>query len=92
MAPQPTRELTPGQARELIERAVRAVVPDAPLDTLDEDEDLRRALELDSLDLIEVVERLSASSGLRIDEDDYPELRSMGSAVEFLCRRRGASP
>lgn len=92
MAPEPTRELTAQQARELIEVALRDVVPDAPLDALDDDEDLRRALELDSLDLVEMVERLSASSGVRIEEEDYAALRTMRSAVGFLCGRTGPGP
>jgi acyl carrier protein len=82
-------ELTARQARALLEDALLDVVPDAPVADLDDAEDLRRALELDSLDMVEVVERLSAKSGVRIEEEDYPELRTLGGAVQFLCRRAG---
>lgn len=81
--------LTVEQARDLVEAAVRRIVPDAELDTLDPDADLRAALELDSLDFLGLVELLSQASGVRIDEEDYPELRSTRSAAAFLAARAG---
>ena len=51
-------------------------------------DDLRQELELDSLDYVEFVERLSQASGVRIDEEDYPELRTIGTLTVFLAARR----
>lgn len=74
------------EAREIVSAALLTIVPDAPLDTLDQDTDLRDALELDSLDFLAFVEQLSHRSGERIDEDDYPHLRTLAGCTTFIRR------
>jgi hypothetical protein len=41
-------------------------------------------LELDSLDFLAFVEQLSGRCGQRIDEDDYPHLRTLPGCTRFL--------
>ncbi len=72
-------------ARELVERTLLDIVPDADLAGLPPDADLREFLELDSLDFVTLVERLSVRADYRIDEEDYPHLRTLDSAVGFLA-------
>ena len=79
--------MTREQATELIGREIRRIVPDADVDSVGPDTDLRRAFELDSLDFLSLVEMLSTDAGVRIDEEDYPELATMASSTEFLVRR-----
>lgn len=79
--------ITDEQARDMVGSAVRRIVPDADLDTLPPDAELRQSFELDSLDFLSFVELLTQQSGVRIDEDDYPELRSMATCVKFLTER-----
>ena len=76
--------LTATDARAAVTASVRAIVPDADLDTLDDDESLREAFELDSLDFLSFVEGLTARTGVRIDESDYPRLTTMADCVAFL--------
>ncbi len=53
-------------------------------------------LELDSLDFLSLVESLSERTGIRIDEEDYPELTTLADATRFLVGRSreatGTSP
>lgn len=77
------------QAREIVARAIRRIVPDADVDGVADDADLRRAFELDSLDFLGFVELLSKDTGVRIDEEDYPELATMASCEAFLNGRAG---
>lgn len=79
--------LTHDQATAAVRDAVRHVVPDADLDALAPDADLRDELELDSLDFLAFVEVLTQRTGVRLDEDDYPQLRTLESAVRLLDRR-----
>jgi acyl carrier protein len=72
-----------------IQEALRQVVPDADVGALAPDEPLRDALEMDSLDFLSFVEHLSSATGVRIDEDDYPNLLTFESCVRFL--QAGAS-
>lgn len=76
--------LTVTDARAAVTDAVRAIVPDADFDTLDHDESMREAFELDSLDFLSFVEGLSTRTGIRIEESDYPQLTTMTDCVEFL--------
>lgn len=82
-----TMPQTQTQAREIVSAALLAIVPDAPLDTLGDEVDLRESLELDSLDFLSFVEQLGTRTGRRIDEDDYDNLRTMASCVAFLRER-----
>ena len=79
--------MTPEQARHAIEESLVQVAPDADLGSLGPDADLRDTLELDSLDFLGFVEALSQRAGQRIDEDDYPQLATMASAIKFLASR-----
>jgi acyl carrier protein len=79
--------ITAEDTREMVGAAVRRIVPDADIDSLDPDADLRQTYELDSLDFLSFVELLSKSSGVRIDEEDYPELRTLTTVTTFLAGR-----
>lgn len=82
-----TQTLTDQEARDVVVAAVLRIVPDAEFDTLDDDEPIRDAFELDSLDFLSFVELLSTRSGVRVDELDYPSLTTMADCVEFLTHR-----
>lgn len=70
----------------LIRQCLHEVAPDADLTELTPDDDLRATLGLDSLDFLALVELLSQRAGRRIDEDDYPQLATLGLAVAFLSQ------
>ena len=82
-----SQTLTADQARAVVAGAVLRIVPDAELDTLGDDEPIRDAFELDSMDFLSFVELLSTGSGARLDEDDYPRLTTMSDCVELLTQR-----
>lgn len=80
-------QTTPSQTpRDLLETTLREIVPDASLDELAGDADLRETFELDSLDFVELVERLGKRAGFRIEDDDADQLRTIDSATAFLAR------
>ena len=79
------------EARRIVAEAVTRIVPDADVAGVADDADLRQAFELDSLDFLSFVEQLSTATGVRIDEDDYPDLATMATCEEFLTRRSGAA-
>ena len=77
-------------SREILEATLREIVPDASLADLPGDADLRETFELDSLDFVELVERLSKGAGVRIEEDE--NLRTIDAIVDLLTRRTAAHP
>lgn len=81
--------ITRDEARAMVGRAIRRIVPDADLEGTPADADLRQSFELDSLDFLSFVELLAKDSGVRLDEDDYPELATVESTADLLSRRSG---
>ena len=79
--------MTPDLAEAAIKEALEQVTPGVDTTAIGADADLRDTLELDSLDYLRFVEILSERTGERIDEDDYPQLATMASAVKFLAGR-----
>lgn len=75
----------------IVRTALHEIAPDADLSALHPDADLRETLGLDSLDFLRLVELLSARTGHRIDEEDYPCLTTLAGAVSFLSWPRTAS-
>ncbi|MFI7117410.1 phosphopantetheine-binding protein [Amycolatopsis sp. NPDC049868] len=82
-----TRPLTEERVRMAIRSALKGFATESDLASLDPGENLRAALELDSLDFLTFVERLSLDLATRIEESDYGELATMDSATEFLLSR-----
>ena len=78
--------------RTMLESVLREIVPDASLDGLPGGTDLRETFELDSLDFVELVERLGKRAGFRIEDDDADQLRTIDSATSFLARRSAGAP
>jgi len=79
--------MTPDQAETAITEALGQVTPGSDIDALPADADVRDTLELDSLDFLRFVEILSERTAERIDEDDYPQLATIASAIKFLTGR-----
>ena len=79
--------ITLDDTRALVGDAVRRIVPDADVEALAPDADLRQTYELDSLDFLAFVEELAQGAAVRIDEEDYPELRTLTTVQAFLAAR-----
>lgn len=72
------------EAETLVRKCLHEVAPEVDLASVAPDDNLREALQLDSLDFLRLVELLSEGSGRRIDEDEYPQLASLTSTMAFL--------
>ena len=80
------------QARALAARVLAAIAPEADLAAVGDDEDLRRALDLDSMDFMNFVVGLSEGSGADIPEADTPRLRTLHGVAEYLAASPGRIP
>jgi acyl carrier protein len=74
------------QARALAAQVLAGIAPEADLATVGDDEDLRQALDLDSMDFMNFVIGLSEGSGVDIPEADTPRLRTLRGLVDYLAR------
>lgn len=77
--------------RATIHQAILAVAPDLDPDDLaelDEQADFRDALDLDSMDFLNVLVALGKATGVEIPEADYPQVRSLAGLQSYLERAR----
>lgn len=77
--------------RSDIERAVlrslKAVAPEADLSTLGGREELRDALDIDSMDFLRFVVALHDTLHVDVPERDYPKIRTLDTCVAYLEER-----
>jgi acyl carrier protein len=73
-------------ARDMVSTVLLGIAPDADLDSVDPDGSLREQLDLDSLDFLAFVERLSERAGVEVREEDYPTVDTLDGAVTLLSR------
>jgi acyl carrier protein len=70
--------------RQLAAQVLTGIAPEADLATVGDDEDLREALDLDSMDFLNFVIGLHQGSGHAIPESDYPKLFTLGGCLAYL--------
>ncbi len=63
--------------------------PEADLDGLSPDADLREELDLDSMDILNLAIGLSEATGIDVPEEDYRHLGTLSDCVAYLEARRG---
>ncbi|MEV5955348.1 acyl carrier protein [Streptomyces sp. NPDC051987] len=83
----PVKPLTDAEAMTVVKESITRIVPDADFTLVQPDDRFRDVLEFDSLDFLSFVELLSERTGVRIDEEDYPELATLSDATRFLVGR-----
>jgi acyl carrier protein len=65
------------------------IAPETDASQLDPDAELREALDIDSMDFLNLVTALSERLKLNIPEIDYPKLATFGHAVDYLTQKLG---
>lgn len=83
--------MTTDDLRDLVLEVLGEIAPEADASTLDATEDLRDELDLDSMDELTMITELSERLGIDVPEADYPRLRSLDGAVEYLAGRLAAA-
>lgn len=76
--------MNPAQARSLASEVLQRIAPDADLATVREDEDLREALDLDSMDFMRFVVDLGERTGISIPDADTPRLFTLRGLQGYL--------
>ena len=76
--------MTKDEIREVVLEILQEIAPDENLDDLQDDVSFREQLELDSMDFLDIVMSLRKRYRVQIPEDDYMNLASMNSTVEYL--------
>jgi acyl carrier protein len=72
------------QVRALVAQVLAGIAPEADLGTVRDDEDLRVALDLDSMDFMNFVIGLSERTGRAIPEADTPKLHTLRGLLAYF--------
>ena len=75
------------QARTHVIAVLRRIAPEADLDEVPPDVDLRDELDLDSMDFLSLVEGLSEATGVDVPEGDYDKVVTLDGLLGYLSDR-----
>lgn len=71
--------------RALVADVLGGIAPEADLASVRDDEDLRMAFDLDSMDFLNLVVGLHERTGVDVPEADYPRLFTLGGIVAYFA-------
>ena len=76
--------MTRGDIRSVILDILERIAPDEDLSDLDDSVPFREQMELDSMDFLDIVMELRKRYRVQIPEEEYTELGTMDSTVNYL--------
>ncbi|MCT2398330.1 acyl carrier protein [Novosphingobium mangrovi (ex Huang et al. 2023)] len=79
--------MTKDEIRKLAIDILGGIAPEADFDMLEDDEELREALDLDSMDFLNFITGLHKATGADIPEADYAQLSSLQDVVAYLTAK-----
>jgi len=72
------------KTKETLIELLSSIAPEADLDALGEDEDIRQTLGIDSYDFLNLMIAINESFGVEIPERDYGKLISLADLILYL--------
>ncbi len=76
--------MTRDEIKDVILEIIADIDEEADFDNLDADAPLRDQLDLDSMDFLDIVMELRKRYKLQIPEEEYPQLATLTSCVDYL--------
>ncbi len=76
--------MTSNEIREAVLDILEGIAPDEDLGGLRDEVPFREQLELDSMDFLDIVMELRKRYRVQVPEEDYGQLVSMASTVQYL--------
>jgi len=69
---------------KIVQEELNNIAPEVDLATVDPAADLREAIDIDSMDFLNLVTALHHRTGIEIPEIDYPKLVTLSGMVAYL--------
>jgi acyl carrier protein len=76
--------MTRNEIKDMILEIIADIDEEADFSDLDADAPLRDQLDLDSMDFLDIVMELRKRHKLQIQEEEYPQLATLNSCVNYL--------
>ena len=83
--------MTDGEIRNLLQEELNNIAPDIDIAAIDPKADLREAMDIDSMDFLNLVTAIHHRLGIEIPELDYPKLVTLDGAVAYIAAKLGSS-
>jgi acyl carrier protein len=78
--------MTEKNIRDQILEILHRIAPEADLDHLDPNENLRETLDIDSFDFLNVLVALNEKLGVNIPEADYRQVATLKGMTDYLVK------
>ena len=78
------KQLDTKQLRGLILMELSNIAPEIEEDEVPDDQDMREALELDSMDFLNLVIAVSKQTKVNIPEVDYPKVLTLNGMINYI--------
>jgi acyl carrier protein len=75
------------EIRKILQEELGNIAPEADLQKLDPSTDLREALDIDSIDFLNLVTAIHHRLGIEVPEVDYPKLFTLDGAVNYAVSK-----
>ncbi len=75
------------EIRDVIKDELARIAPDVEFESIDPNADLREAVDIDSMDFLNLLTALHVRLGVEIPEADNPRLATLDGAVAYLSRK-----
>jgi acyl carrier protein len=79
--------MTRDDLRRVLMEEIGNIAPEVDLASVRDDADLREALDIDSISFLNLIIALNARLGVEVPELDYPRLRNIRGALDYLEAR-----
>jgi acyl carrier protein len=76
--------MTRDDLRRVLMEEIGNIAPEVDLASVRDDADLREALDIDSISFLNLIIALNARLGVEVPELDYPRLRNIRGALDYL--------
>jgi acyl carrier protein len=83
--------MTDTEIRTIVQEELNNIAPEADLAAVDPAADLREALDIDSMDFLNLIAALHRRLGIDIPEIDYPKLVTLDGAAAYLSAQLGSA-
>ncbi len=75
--------------RQIVIEEIGNIAPDTDPGAIDTGSDIREALDLDSMDILNIIIALHTRLRVEIPEADYPRLLTIDGATDYLAGKLG---
>lgn len=79
--------MTPAAVRAAVLESIYAIAPEAEDDDLPSNVSIRKELDLDSMDFLNVVTEVHTRLGVEVPEADYGQIQTLDGFVSYVSSR-----